>query len=199
MVSNEEGIEIKDLPKKRDYIANYIILFSIVGILGTVFIYSLVVTEEYIWVILVIIIMATSSCLGSWFIYSSRFKYQIPTSFFISDKLIRVLVPRKSKFEIIWPEFDSFKFRVVGIPTLITSIANFVAIFGGSGVDMSLRQLEIKFFKGEPKVVIKKVKVRLFNDNEIRKILYLLVDFAKKMQKEPIIEKHTKEFYQLEL
>jgi len=88
--------------------------------------------------------------------------------------------------------------RVRGLPTTASEVAGFILnLTGQPATANTSRILEIVFYKGEPKVGIKKVKVKRYQDNEIKKMVHLFADYAIRNKKEAIIGNTTKNFYKL--
>lgn len=114
----------------------------------------------------------------------------------------------KKKPPIILPEseFDTIEIKVKGFPTTATKVASAVShvatFFSGTAPVSSssdFRTFKIYYYKdnGDKEKIIKKIGLQFYNDADVRKILFLIDDFVKSLEKNVILSEGVKKYYRI--
>ena len=164
---------------------------EVIALIIAIIIMDLLFIIPYPQIIFIVCILAFTTTLGViiYFLLNRNYtKYLDPTKFFISDDGMRILIPRTKPFEIKWAEIGDFKLTVI------------VGSYNDSDSAFSEHlKLVMTFFTGEPRRrnAFKKVGITLFHDDAIKKIVNSIVNLAKNLKKETVIDKYTQEFCEL--
>ena len=90
-----------------------------------------------------------------------------------------------------WSDFDTIKMKVTGTRAVPLDVF--------TREKPNIRTLKIKFLQENPQKIFKSVNYKIFSDKKVNKILYLLEDYASKLNKRIIATSRIKHYYKIDI